>query len=227
MSCKTIESKLALYMDNALTPVESQAVDAHLESCPVCNSLLVELRRDRASLQSLPTVLPPAGFRAELLRKAALIKPQRQSVVRYLVPRLSSLAAAIMVVLLASNLYVFPSLWPGQPVADETQPRIMLRSPGAPDAGMLQISGAGATDPDASAKSGEAAGKQVEDARLESTTTGEGQVSIQAAPPEQRFSTLAEAVPGDGPNLWLWSSLAGAGLFGLGTGFFVFRYRRI
>jgi len=227
MSCKTIEAKLALYMDNALTPVETQEVDAHLDSCPACNSLLAELRRDRTSLQSLPAILPPAGFRAELLRKAASIKPQRRSAIRYLAPRLSSLAAAIMVVLLASNLYVFPHFWPGQPVADESQPRIMLRSPGAPDAGTLQISGAGTTDPDASTKSGEGAEKQAEDSTLESTTTGEGQISIQAAPPEQQFSTLAEAAQDTGPELWLWSSLAGVGLFGLGTGFFLYRYRRI
>ena len=227
MSCETIEAKLALYVDNALTPVESQEVDAHLVSCPACNSLLMELRRDRASLQALPAILPPAGFRSELLRKAALIRPQRLSVIRYLAPRLSSLAAAIMLMLLASNLYVFPHFWPGQPMADESQPRIMLRSPGAPDAGTLQISGAGATDPDASAKRGEGTAEQTDNSKIENTTTGEGQVSIQAAPSQQQFSTLAEAAEDDGPDLWLWSSLAGVGLFGLGTGFFMYRYRRI
>lgn len=215
MSCKATESLLALYVDDALTPVESQQIENHLATCSACSSLMAELREDRFRLRSLPIVLPPSGFREGLLRKTVLVAPRKQSVVRYLVPRLSSLAAALMVVLLASNLYLFPLVHSGQPVADQNE-RFGVMS--APPGAQPQAESDGILAGNMTPENEENLTQQdvQDDANNHAFGSGQKRMMITAAP--------AEAPEPDQPNYWLWSGLAGAGLFGLGTGLFVFRY---
>lgn len=190
MSCEAMEPLIALYIDDALTPRESGLVEEHLRDCPSCQSLLAELRANQAELKSFPRLNLPSHFREELLRKVATMGKNRKPVFRYLLPRLGSLAAALMVVLLTSNLYLFPALWPTpQPDAgDPSQMGIMAASP------QVELFVAG-----------DATGKSEDSMRSKAASI---------APSEDAT-----------PNYWLWSGVAAFGLFGIGTGFFVYRYR--
>lgn len=192
MSCQTIEELLALYLDDALTPTERQRVEQHLADCSDCRDTLAELRQMQLDLRALPLPPLPANFRDDLLQRVAK-QPRKQPVWRFLAPRLGSLAASLLVVLLVSNLYLFPHYWPQQsPADDATQPRVMFAPPVSAGAGDTQF---------------EATAKQ------ENDSTDGYRSALMAAPTEQ-------------PNFWLWSSLGAIGLFGAGSGFFVWRYRR-
>lgn len=190
MSCEAIETLLAIYIDDALTPIESCQVEEHLRACQSCQSLLAKLRANQAGLKSLPLVAPPSHFREELLRRVVSEGKRKKPALQYLLPRIGSLAAALLVVLLTSNLYLFPALWPTpQSVADNSgQMRIMTATPQAD----MSTAGAGTEKQENFAMFKAAAIAALEDNTL---------------------------------NDWLWSGVAAVGLFGLGAGFFVYRYR--
>lgn len=109
MNCKDVAELLPLYMDAELAPDTTSAVEAHLATCSDCQGLLAEYCRTQSILQSLPLVAPPPTWRAELLEKVSGKRRRALSAWRFFVPRLGSLAAALLVILLVGNLYIFPS----------------------------------------------------------------------------------------------------------------------
>jgi hypothetical protein len=207
-----MEELIALYVDDALTPAEIRQVLDHLEHCAHCREVLEDLRQMQVDLQSLPPEMPPSGFREDLLRMVAVEPKPKSQALRYLLPRLSSLAAVLLVLLLASNLYLFPLVWSADQSAapDDRQISILM----APD--VSNASGAGAV--------GEEAGKP-------EAVAPEGSLLPRAAlkpenNTEKSYTTaMLPEDPEREPDLWLWSGLVAGGLFVLGAGYFVFRYR--
>ncbi|MGI6358751.1 MAG: anti-sigma factor family protein [Bacillota bacterium] len=246
MSCVKIRNLLALYVDDALTPVEAKQVEQHLENCADCRMLLSGLRDDQRLLSSLPMVSPPAGFRDELLRRVALGSQRKPTAIRYLLPRLSTLAAAIVITVLASNLYLFPTVWHGQPAADDASPMSILSQ--APESAQPA---AGEEVPFGISSLTQEAQPQAEPDGLPEAPPSDRSATDRAGntemgqPVEGEPGFEATSVDGEGklmfagqssPALvgtgqerarWLWSGAVGLGLFGIGTGWFAYRYRRL
>ena len=62
MTCPEARELLSALLDDALSPAERQAIDAHLTMCAECARELTELRETVALLERLPPVHAPAGF---------------------------------------------------------------------------------------------------------------------------------------------------------------------
>lgn len=60
MKCKEVNKKLVSYINNELSNTENENVKSHLESCAICNEIVVELQNtmnlfdDRITLQPNP-----------------------------------------------------------------------------------------------------------------------------------------------------------------------------
>ncbi len=240
MSCREIETLLALYVDDALTPVETRSVERHLETCATCRDLLASLRQDQRLLASLPMIAPPDGFSEALLQRLSAQGKKKPALVRYLLPRLSTLAAAIMVTLLASNLYLFPIVWPGQPQADEIVPMRMLSQAPEDDR----------SAPEDAVPFGVQSVPSETQPEVDPGMRGDGlppDKSVSIGAPEGNPEVADPELAGDAKMMmitangvsstdaetstererWLWSAAVGLGLFGIGAGWFGYRYRRL
>jgi anti-sigma factor RsiW len=62
MTCPEARELLSALLDEALSPSERQAVEAHLTACADCQRELAELRETVALLNRLPPAHAPAGF---------------------------------------------------------------------------------------------------------------------------------------------------------------------
>lgn len=72
MQCHDICELLSGYIDEVLTPEEKKRVEAHVAKCSVCAGELRDLQQTVRLLQSMGDVMPPAGFREELMGRLAL-----------------------------------------------------------------------------------------------------------------------------------------------------------
>lgn len=203
MFCKDVVELLPLFLDTALTPEESTAVEAHLATCSTCQELLAEYRREQQILQSLPLVAPPPSWRAELLAKVNADKGRREKPAwRYFATRLGSLAAALLLVVLFSNLYVVPHyLLDSSP---ELYGRIKMSETTTSQELMDQKVGIMAVSP------------EVEDAesRDKDATTFEA-AGLTAAPGNAMQR-----------RWWFWSSGISVAVWIAAAGYYYYRYRR-
>ncbi len=109
MTCPEARELLSALLDDALSPAERQAIDAHLATCAECARELTELRETVALLERLPPVHAPAGFVDRVVETAyrpswprrvadALFRPLRVKL---------PLEAAAVVLVGISALYVY------------------------------------------------------------------------------------------------------------------------
>jgi hypothetical protein len=109
MTCPEARELLSALLDDALSPAERQAIDAHLRTCAECARELTELRETVALLERLPPVHAPAGFVDRVVETAyrpswprrvadALFRPLRVKL---------PLEAAAVVLVGISALYVY------------------------------------------------------------------------------------------------------------------------
>jgi hypothetical protein len=109
MTCPEARELLSALLDDALSPAERQAIDAHLRTCAECARELTELRETVALLERLPPVHAPAGFVDRVVETAyrpswprrvadALFRPLRVKL---------PLEAAAVVLVSISALYVY------------------------------------------------------------------------------------------------------------------------
>lgn len=241
MNCKDMAELLPLFVDAELAPDVTIEVEAHLASCSTCQQLLAEYSRDQQILQSLPLVAPPPTWRAELLEKINSGKRRREKPAwQYFVPRLGSLAAALLVVLLVSNLYVLPSYLVGQPDDSMKQMR-MLAGPGEIE-GVKQIEPDGSPT-EANANPGvaiQAASSENPEAGIEAAPSGNQEVITEAEPPDEigimGFKSTADQVDALKYSTlsyqdlqkrwWLWSSGISIVVWLVGAGYYYYRYRQ-
>lgn len=244
MNCKDVAGLLPLFLDAELMPDVAIEVEAHLATCSTCQRLLAEYRREQQILQSLPLVAPPPTWRAELLEKVNNSKRRREKkpAWQYFVPRLGSLAAALLVVLLVSNMYVFPSYFAGLPDDSMQQMRMLV----------------GQAEPSEPIGNPEASGNPKVDSNpeaiIQATSSEDPEATTEAAPPEDpeatkeadpakeigimgfkvasddgdvKYSAL-RGVPSPGNDLqkrwWLWSSGISIVVWLAGAGYYYYRY---
>ncbi len=62
MRCAKVEEHLAAYVDGRLAPVEHDAVERHLATCPACQAAADEVSLARDALGALSPLRPPASF---------------------------------------------------------------------------------------------------------------------------------------------------------------------
>ncbi|GAC1619291.1 MAG: hypothetical protein PVS2B2_12490 [Candidatus Acidiferrum sp.] len=81
MKCTTVRTKLASYMDDAVTGSarvrERVLVREHLEACDPCRAELQQYRKLSALLSQLPKALPPADLAVRIKVAAAQSLPNR------------------------------------------------------------------------------------------------------------------------------------------------------
>lgn len=202
MKCKDVAGLLPLFLDTELEPEVAAQVADHLTTCSACQEILAEYKREQQILQSLPLVAPPPTWRAELLAKVSRNQHRReQPVWRFFVPRLASLAAALLMVLLVSNLYIFPHYLV---ISDDSQRIGILAAPGN-----LELDG-------------------TPEAIIEADPPDNMNIRGLESKKEQLPVARYGAAPTD--NLqrrwWLWSSGISIVIWLAGAGYFYYSYRR-
>jgi anti-sigma factor RsiW len=72
MRCKSVQSKLDLFLAEELTATGRKQVEAHLQSCDDCRAELARLKQLLALLKSDSAIPPvPEGFSSRLMAKAS------------------------------------------------------------------------------------------------------------------------------------------------------------
>ena len=102
MNCRTVQSRLARYLDGELTGSEHSEIEKHLRSCDPCRQEYESLGAVDVFLGALPQPPEvPAGFAERVLARAAR-RPERRFPIpwfREVMSPAMSLAAAAMLVL--------------------------------------------------------------------------------------------------------------------------------
>lgn len=80
MKCQDIQFELSLYFDDILAPAETERVNAHLDTCPLCREKLSGYQAVRNDLRSAQSFVPPQ----------ALVESVRSAVRAVLVPQFGS-----------------------------------------------------------------------------------------------------------------------------------------
>lgn len=80
MKCQDIQFELSLYFDDILLPAETERVNAHLDTCPLCREKLSGYQAVRNDLRSSQSFTPPQ----------ALVESVRSAVRSVLVPQFAS-----------------------------------------------------------------------------------------------------------------------------------------
>lgn len=138
MTCQRVKRLLPLYLDHELAAKDATMVQEHLSVCAECRAALDQLRHDQHLLQSLPAVSPPDGWHQQLMQSIAAQK-KRQRSRHFFVPRLSALAAVLLLVVLVSNLLVLPAFLNQEQVADESDhSSIVIQKMQAPESASEQ-----------------------------------------------------------------------------------------
>ncbi|HBK86699.1 MAG TPA: hypothetical protein DDZ53_11790 [Firmicutes bacterium] len=209
MNCKDVVELLPLFLDAELEPNLAADVEAHLATCSSCQQLLQDFKREQQILRSLPSVEPPPAWRAELLAQVGVTKRRAKPAWQYFVPRLGSLAAALVVMLLVSNLLVFPTYFrPKDKDMPGESPKLMMSAPQNTEEAPA------ANEPALSALFTAGAMKSRE--------------NIAADADDTEVMALAEA-PTDNLQMrwWIWSSSLGIVIWLSGAGYYYYRYRRL
>jgi hypothetical protein len=69
--CDIIQPELSAYVDGELAMHRREIVEAHLASCPNCQTALAELKTIATGVAGLPKLDPPPGFLADVRHKIA------------------------------------------------------------------------------------------------------------------------------------------------------------
>lgn len=90
MQCSEIREMLSSYIDDVLDPADRAKVEGHIGSCGTCRQELADLKETVRLVSSLGEVLPPEGFREQLMNRLkqepAPVKPEltgKQTVNRF------------------------------------------------------------------------------------------------------------------------------------------------
>jgi anti-sigma factor RsiW len=120
MTCHDCTQRLDDFDDGRLAPDEAAAVRLHLDSCPACRALAVDVARIRAASGKLGAIEPPAGVWARV-SAAVGAHPLAANEVEPRSDWRQWLAAAASVALVVSILaWVGSKLGPAGPVTDST-----------------------------------------------------------------------------------------------------------
>ncbi len=80
MSCESYQSQIGLYLYDELGAVDTEALEAHIESCSACSRALAEEREFFAAMQELPPAEPShalvAECRHDLMREVYRTAPE-------------------------------------------------------------------------------------------------------------------------------------------------------
>jgi hypothetical protein len=127
--------RLSEYLDGELSPGERTQMEAHLRACPVCTTVLDELRAVTAQASALSPTPPAAdlwpGIEARLERRAA-VTPFRERATRRFSFTMPQLVAAGLALMVLSGGSVWLSQYGGRTtslppvVATEIQPASLV-----------------------------------------------------------------------------------------------------
>lgn len=119
MTHRDVRDRLGAYLDGDLTASARTAVDAHLEGCGECATLLGELRATLEHLRALPDPEPPIGLATRVMARVPEAPPLRAS--RWLPVGVAAAAAALLLVQAASRDSSAPVAGNDPPAAPATR----------------------------------------------------------------------------------------------------------
>lgn len=107
MICEGFQDIIDEYLDGVVRGKELQELQQHLSGCSACRQEVEELQSTLSWLKQAGDVVPPAGLRQSVL---AELKNDQTRKGRFYFPGLSQVvaAAAVLIVLLAGNIYLLP-----------------------------------------------------------------------------------------------------------------------
>jgi predicted anti-sigma-YlaC factor YlaD len=106
--CKEIESLLSAYLENELSPEESEHITQHLASCPQCHNLKEKMEELLLKLSDLQEDVP--FFLKNRLFNIPEISEKKKSAKIIYFPKW--LAAAVGTIILFLNLFYFTNIFP-------------------------------------------------------------------------------------------------------------------
>jgi anti-sigma factor RsiW len=133
MTCEQAQELITGLIDNELSDAERSAIERHLEECPLCTSAHARERALKRQIRGIgSSVVAPAGLRKKVLSDPHMLRSQTDSPIgwNWLIQPFYRpiLAAALLVIVVASVLYLFrPSDRPVSVIALQLQERIIAR----------------------------------------------------------------------------------------------------
>ena len=67
MNCQKVDNLLSAYIDREVSPDQNRAIWLHLEDCPTCRELYIQLCQSKEALASLQEIELPLDFHSQLL----------------------------------------------------------------------------------------------------------------------------------------------------------------
>jgi anti-sigma factor RsiW len=113
MTCRSIRSKISIYLDGGLEPAAARATGAHLETCAACRGYQASIQEAMDALAEMPRVSPPESIaqrvreRLEVERRGpglALLFRSRWSARPLILPSLLPAALTVLVILAGAVL---------------------------------------------------------------------------------------------------------------------------
>ncbi len=202
MTCLEARELLSALLDDAVTAVERQAIEAHLETCAECRRELEELRGTVALLNRLPPVHAPAGFVDQVMEKAyrpswprrvvdALFRPLRVKL---------PLEAAAVVLVGVSALYVYQHAPEVQKVARQETREAPPPAPTPAAPAVPTVAGDAGSSPPAqeaaSPPTNEVAGQEAKRAPTPPAASPPAAIPAEPAPSLQRENVAPSTAPG-------------------------------
>jgi anti-sigma factor RsiW len=102
MNCKEVKKYLDTYVDSELEAGRMIEVDAHLEDCESCRSIVLLKRKLKSEIQGLGQIKAPDHLRKNILEKANPNRRRRMAIAIAAVP-LAAAAALVLALLLPSK----------------------------------------------------------------------------------------------------------------------------
>jgi hypothetical protein len=105
-----IRHKLSEYIDDAVTPGEKEAIEAHLAACGECSDALRELRKTIEHVRAVEEIEPPAWLTRKVMARVRETAERRKGMVRavldhFALLRPARVVAVLFLVVIAYTVY--------------------------------------------------------------------------------------------------------------------------
>ncbi|MDP3058498.1 MAG: hypothetical protein Q8N36_03465 [bacterium] len=107
MECKWVMNNIDNILDGWKSSALEPAVASHIAKCQKCASLVQKMKRDQELLWQFEKLSAPSILLPRVLRGIHEKKP-RITLARFLIPRLSSVAAVLIILVVTTNAYLLP-----------------------------------------------------------------------------------------------------------------------
>src|SRR5206468_3937024 len=177
MTCTETRDLFSALADDALTPAERAALDAHLAGCADCRRELAGLLRTVKLVRAIDPARAPAGF-VDRVRPAARPEPAPKRLARRLLAPWQTLPLGAAALFLIAGLAALPFPGPHEPRQAAPHPP-RDTAPAAPEGRRAKVD----SSERAQAPAAERFSSTAEDARADATTDAAKEGKLRQEPP--------------------------------------------